>query len=130
MQSSSAKGEQISMKQQPLSPKADLPPVRVGDQKGLNYVFLDFVPSIPSQKSPRQVDCTGYEFISMVQLCNIAEDHGLTRPNACNAFGGDRGKIKVEPARMARAVIVGNKLRKFVLVSAAAEYFAEHGIKL
>lgn len=62
------------------------------------YIHLPAVPPTPSQSVPRRNDCTGYEFISMVQLCNIAEAHGLTR--------------------RARAAYVGNRLRKYVLVSA------------
>jgi hypothetical protein len=98
------------------------------EKKGLNYIFLETEPPTPTQKSPGRVDCASYEYITMVQLCNIAEDHDLTRSTACNAFGGDRGKYQVEPARMARAVWIGNKLRKYVLVSAVAEYFAERRI--
>ena len=116
------------MNQKFQSSKAKLTSVRVANQKGLNYNFLDSEPPTPSLKSPRKIDCAEYEYITMVQLCNIAEDHNLTRSNACNAFGGDRGKYVVEPERMARAVMVGNKLRKYVLVSAVAEYFKEHNI--
>jgi hypothetical protein len=64
----------------------------------------------------------------MVQLCNIAEKYTGTRHPACRAFGGNNGKIPVKPDRQARVSYYGRKLRKFVLVSAAVDYFAEVGI--
>lgn len=93
-----------------------------------NYIFLSAPPPTPPQKAPHRSECAGHEFITMVQLCNIAEKLGLTRRTACYAFGGDRGVILVEPARMARAAFVGKQLRKYVLVSAVEDFFQEKGI--
>jgi hypothetical protein len=97
-------------------------------QHDLNYVFLDQEPPIPSERMPTKKQSFGHEYISMVQLCNIAEQYGLTRSKVCNAFGGDKGKYNVKPTRMARAAWIGNQLRKYVLTSAVEEYFLEMGI--
>ena len=98
-------------------------------KKDLNYIFLEKIPDFPPQPTPTQHECDGYQYMTMVQLCNIAEKHGRTRGFACNAFGGDKGKYRVEPNRMARAVMIGNKLRKFVLVSAVKDFLSENNIK-
>jgi hypothetical protein len=103
-------------------------PVPTERRNGLDYIFLDAAPEVPAQWKPTRSQCSGYDYMSMVQLCNIAEKFGMTRSFACNAFGGDKGKYKVEPARMARAVMIGNILRKFVLTSAVAEFFSENNI--
>lgn len=91
------------------------------------YVELNEYPRIPPQKVPTRADCEGYEFISMVQLCNIAQENQRSRSSACRAFGGDNGSIPVIPERQAR-VSYGHRPWKFVLVSAADDYFSEVGI--
>ncbi len=93
-------------------------------QNANNYIYMDKFPSIPGQGTPTREECFGYEFMTMVQFCNIAEEHGIGRSRACNAFGGDRGKYQVISDRLAR-VFNG---RKFVLVRAVDEYFKELGI--
>ncbi|MEM5775013.1 MAG: hypothetical protein AAGU05_08440 [Anaerolineaceae bacterium] len=93
-----------------------------------DYVFLACIPDVPVSETPSRKDCDGYAYMTMVQLCNIAVSHGMTRSRACNDFGGDKGKYQVEPTRKARAIMVGNKLRKFVLVSAAVDYFRQENI--
>lgn len=89
-----------------------------------DYVYLKTLPETPSQKVPPSADCKGYEYMTMVQLCNIAEEHGFGRSKACNAFGGDDGKYHVLSVRKAR--VFDN--RKYVLVSAVIDYFNEFGI--
>lgn len=96
----------------------------IESEKKDNYIYLNSVPSIPAELTPTRDQCFGYEFMTMVQFCNIAETHGLGRSRACNAFGGDRGKYRVISDRMAR-VYNG---RKFVLIRAADAYFKELGI--
>ncbi len=103
-------------------------PVPLEMRAGLNYIFLDYAPETPIQNAPTRSECVNFEFMLMTQLCNIAEKYQNTRSIACNAFGGDKGKYKVDETRMARAVMIGRKLRKFVLVSAVEEYFREIGI--
>ncbi len=90
-----------------------------------DYVILSGTPDTPLNKIPTRQDCEGYTFMTMVQLCNIAESKGIGRSRACNAFGGDKGKHKVVSERMART----DGFRKFVLVSAVVDYFKELGIK-
>lgn len=93
-------------------------------EKKDNYINLNSSPSIPEEYTPTRGQCFGYEFMTMVQFCNIAEEHGFGRSRACNAFGGDRGKYQVVSDRMAR-VYNG---RKFVLIRAIDPYFKELGI--
>jgi hypothetical protein len=107
-----------------VAPKVS-PRVIAGSGYVTGYLELPELPKTPPVKTPTRAQCEGYEFISMVQLCNIAEKFTGIRPPACRAFGGDNGKIPVRPERQARVSYYGRKLRKFVLVSAAADYFAE-----
>lgn len=94
-----------------------------------NYIYLDMPPDTPfTSNNPSRADFESYEYMTMVQLCDIAENCGRTRGWAHDAFGGDRGKYSVEPARMARVAYVGKQLRKYVLVSAVSDFFNEHGI--
>ena len=89
-----------------------------------NYIYISFIPATPPQGTPTRLECEGYEYMTMVQLCNISEAHGMGRSKACNAFGGDRGKYKVQSVRMAR-LPKNQPKRKYVLVSAVIDYFAE-----
>jgi hypothetical protein len=98
------------------------------EEKELWYLFLQSIPEVPAQPTPTREQCRGYKYMTMVQLCNIAEAHGLTRSQACNAFGGDRGKIEVPLARMASAIMIGDQLRKFVFTGSAIDYFNEMNI--
>lgn len=96
----------------------------IESEKKDNDIYLSSLPSIPSEYYPTRNQCFGYEFMTMVQFCNIAESHGVGRSRACNAFGGDRGKYQVISDRMAR-VFNG---RKFVLVRVVDKYFKELGV--
>lgn len=91
------------------------------------YLELTSHPLVPPQKTPSKYDCQGYEYISMVQLCNIAQKFNRTRRSACRAFGGDNGDLPVIASRQAR-VSYGHKPWKFVLVAAVEKYFDEEGI--
>ncbi|MBI9045407.1 MAG: hypothetical protein JEZ06_13030 [Anaerolineaceae bacterium] len=88
------------------------------------YVKLNEFPNIPSQKYPTKHECVGYEYMSMVQLCNIAQANNRSRSSACIAFGGDNGNRPVIHERQARVF----NSRKFVLVNAVNNYFSEVGI--
>ena len=99
------------------------------DQKVTGYIELIEYPDYPSSEYPTKADCEGYTYISMKQLCNISEQYGQSRSIACNAFGGDKGKIPVQPDRQTwEWKQGGHKRKKFVLISAAEEYFREAGI--
>ncbi|KAF0110103.1 MAG: hypothetical protein FD147_1888 [Chloroflexi bacterium] len=98
-------------------------------EKLSGYIYLEKIPVTPAQSTPSKEQSRMYEYMTMVQLCNIAEAHGMTRSMACNAFGGDKGLKEVEPARMARVILIGNKLRKFVLVNAVIDYYQREGIQ-
>lgn len=89
-----------------------------------NYIDLSQLPSFPEDYTPTREQSFGYEYMTMVQFCNIAKTHGIGQSRACNAFGGDRGKYQVISDRMAR---VFNR-RKFVLIRAVDRYFKEMGI--
>jgi hypothetical protein len=102
--------------------------VNKADNKAGNYIFLDEVPPVPANKFPTHAQASEFEYMLMTQLCNIVEKWGYTRGWAARAFGGDKGKIDVEPERMARAACDGNQLRKFVLVSAVDAFFKENNI--
>jgi hypothetical protein len=91
------------------------------------YLELTSHPPVPPQKIPTKNDCQGYEYISMVQLCNIAQFNNRTRRSACRAFGGDNGDLPVIPSRQTR-VSYGHKPWKFVIVAAVEKYFSEEGI--
>ena len=96
------------------------------DQKVIGTLELLEYPEYPSADNPTKADCEGYTYISMKQLCAISEKNGRGRSIACNAFGGDKGKIPVEPARQAwEWKKGGHKIKKFVLISAAEKYFRE-----
>lgn len=99
------------------------------DQKVTGYKELIEYPDYPSPEYPTKADCEGYTFISMVQLCNIAEKFNQKRKIACDAFGGDNGDIPVQSDRQAwKWNQPGHKRKKFVLISAAEKYFREVGI--
>ena len=99
------------------------------DQKVTGTLELLEYPEYPSADKPTKADCEGYTYISMKQLCNISEKYGQGRPIACNAFGGDKGKIPVQPERQTwEWKQGGHKIKKFVLISAAEKYFREAGI--
>jgi hypothetical protein len=89
-----------------------------------DYIRLSTCPEVPPNKVPSKAECGHYEYITMVQLCNIAENNKIGRSKVYNAFGGNKGKIKVISERKAREF--GG--RKFVLVSAVIDYFQELGI--
>ena len=76
-------------------------------QKDTDYIELDEYPEFPANKEPSKADCVGYTYMSMVQLCNLSKRLGKSRGFAYNAFGGDRGKYKVDPDRMTRAYLKG-----------------------
>lgn len=95
-----------------------------GQELVTGYIELSEFPGVPIQKTPSKADCEGYEYITMVQLCNIAQENQQSRSSACNAFGGDKGVIPVTPERQAR--VYGS--RKFVLIDAVKGYFSEVGI--
>jgi hypothetical protein len=128
------RGNPTHLKPVSKQPRSIVKEVSPGREEALregNYIYLDTPPETPDRaiKVLKQADCVGYEYMEMVQLCDIAEKNGKTRGWAHNAFGGDRGKIHVEPARMARAAWVGRKLRKYALVSAVIDYFKDSGIQ-
>ena len=90
-----------------------------------DYIELKSPPATPPNKIPTRQECEGYDYMFMTQLCNIAEfKFNIGRSKACNAFGGDKGKHKVISVRKAR-IYDG---RKYVLVSAVIDYFAELGL--
>jgi hypothetical protein len=91
------------------------------------YLELTSHPLVPPQKTPTKNDCQEYEYISMVQLCNIAQKYNRTRRSACRSFGGDNGDLPVIASRQTR-VSYGHKPWKFVLVAAVEKYFDEEGI--
>ena len=89
-----------------------------GTQELLEY------PEYPSSDEPTKADCDGYTFISMKQLCNISVKYGQGRSVACNAFGGDKGRIPIQPERQTwEWKQGGHKIKKFVLISAAKKLF-------
>jgi|GEM_PF-495262 len=97
-----------------------------------DYIYLDNPPDTPIPSSGDvlvKTDCAGFAYMTMAQFCKIAEVQKKGGSRACNAFGGDRGKCKVASDRKTRAAWVGRKLRKYVLVSAAEQYFRENGIR-
>jgi hypothetical protein len=99
------------------------------DQKVTGTLELLQYPDYPSANEPTKADCEGYTYISMKQLCNISVKYEQGRPIACNAFGGDGGKIPVQPERQTwEWKQGGHKIKKFVLISAAEKYFREAGI--
>jgi hypothetical protein len=100
------------------------------DQKVTGYLELEFYPYYPAEELPARSDCAGYIYISMKQLCNIAEAQGRGRSSACNAFGGDNGDIPVQPDRQAWIwKQPGHRIKKFVLISAVEKYFQEVSIE-
>ena len=99
------------------------------DQKVTGYKELIEYPNFPSSEYPTKADCDGFTYISMVQLCNIAEKNNQKRKTACDAFGGDNGDIPVQSDRQAwKWNQPGHQRKKFVLISAAEKYFQEAGI--
>ena len=99
------------------------------DQKVTGTLELIEYPEYPAVDEPTKADCEGYTYISMKQLCNLSEKFNQSRSIACNAFGGDRGKIPVIPERQTWEWKQGGyMIKKFVLISAAEQYFREAGI--
>lgn len=99
------------------------------DQKVTGTLDLKEYPEYPVGEFPSKADCSGFIFMSMNQMCNISEKAGHGRSAACHAFGGDRGKIPVQPDRQTwEWKQGGHRIRKFVFVSAVAWYFQEVGI--
>jgi hypothetical protein len=93
------------------------------------YQELEFYPHFPDKDLPTKVDCAGYIYMSMVQLCNLAEANGQGRSSACNAFGGDNGDIPVSRERQScKWYGQGHQKKKFVLINAVEQYFQEVGI--
>jgi len=92
------------------------------------YHELEDYPDYPATDKPSKSECKGYTFMSMVQVCNLAETFGKSRGFAHRAFGGDRGAIKVqsdrEPWFWEKG---GKKVKKFVLVRAVERFFEEEG---
>lgn len=100
------------------------------ETKVTGYFTLVEYPDSPEADFPTTMDCEGYIFISMVQLCNLAEKYGLTRSCACDAFGGDNGDIPVPIVRKAWICREpGHRRKKFVLISAVEKYFREVGVE-
>ncbi len=121
--------EKTSIDPNPIEYKREkIMPTRA-DQKNENYIALDQYTDYPSSKTPSKADCEGYTYMSMVQLCNIADSFKIPRKGgsfACNAFGGDKGKYEVQSDRKARKWYGGGKKPvKFVLISAVEEFFKE-----
>lgn len=99
------------------------------DQKVTGTLDLSEYPEYPAGEYPTKTDCAGYLFMSMKQLCNLSERAGNGRSSACNAFGGDRGNIPVQPDRQTWEWKQGGyRIRKFVLIRAVIEYFREVGV--
>ena len=97
--------------------------------KDTDYIEPEFYPHYPEGETPSREDCAGYKYMSMNQLCNIAEKHGFVRSKVCNAFGGDKGKYAVPPERKARHFKKDkNRIEKFVLIDAVEQYFMEIGL--
>jgi hypothetical protein len=96
----------------------------------IGYKELEFYPHFPDEDLPTKADCAGYIYMSMVQLCNLAEEKGQGRSSACNAFGGDNGDIPVIASRQAYWWYgEGHRKKKFVLITAVEQYFREVGIE-
>lgn len=99
------------------------------DQKITGTIELVEYPEYPAVDEPTKADCKGYTYISMKQLCNLSVKFNQSRSIACNAFGGDGGRIPVIPERQTwEWKQGGHKVKKFVLISAAEQYFREAGI--
>lgn len=124
--------EKTSISPKPIEyEKEMLMPART-DHKGENYNVLVIYPDYPSAKTPTKSDCEGYKYMSMAQLCNIADSFKIPRRGgsfACNAFGGDKGKCDVQSDRKAWKWYGGGKNTvKFVLVRAVERFFEEEGM--
>lgn len=99
------------------------------DQKVIGYRELDEYPEYPSAKTPSKLECEGYPYMSMVQLCNISVSLGKSRSFVCNAFGGDNGDIAVQSDRQAWIwKKSGKQIKKFVLIRAVERFFEEEGL--
>ena len=98
------------------------------DQKVTGYRELSEYPEYPAAKTPTKMDCVGYTYMSMVQLCNISESFGKSRSFACNAFGGDKRAIPVQSDRQAWIWNKGGKqIKKFVKIWAVVNFFRDEG---
>ncbi|MAT45441.1 MAG: hypothetical protein CL609_24195 [Anaerolineaceae bacterium] len=98
-------------------------------QKVTGYLFLNEYPEVPASEFPTKMDCVGYTYMSMVQLCNISEAFGNGRSSACNAFGGDNGAIPVQADRQTWVWNQsGHSRKKFVKIRAVLKYFEEVGL--
>jgi hypothetical protein len=91
------------------------------------YLEISEYPETPANDYPTRAECEGFLYISMVQLCNIAQSLGYPKNRAYRAFGGDKGKYPVIRDRQTRWV-GGHARKKFVLISAVDRYFLELGI--
>ncbi|MHB8136065.1 MAG: uracil-DNA glycosylase family protein [Anaerolineaceae bacterium] len=99
------------------------------DQKVTGYLELNKYPEYPAAKEPSKLDCEGFTYMSMVQLCNLSEKFGKSRSFACNAFGGDKGAIPVQSDRQVWVWLMGGKqVKKFVLIRALERFFDEEGL--
>lgn len=88
------------------------------------YIELPFHPNVPLQDYPTKKDCLGFDYISINQLCNLAQKNSWSRSSACYAFGGDNGYNPVIPERQPRINRL-YRIWKFVLISAVEDYFIE-----
>lgn len=95
----------------------------------MGYNEIPFAPPVPKEDWPTKEQCRGFQFISMVQLCNIAEAKTSKRHTVYLAFGGDNGEKAVIPERQTWEAPHENKRWKYVLVSAVNAYFTEVGIE-
>lgn len=57
------------------------------EETAVGYVELSRYPEFPCSSEPTRMDCVGYTYMSMVQLCNLSEKLGRTRGFAHRAFG-------------------------------------------
>lgn len=102
------------------------------DQKVTGYRELEEYPDYPAAKIPTKADCKGYTYMSMKQLCDVADSFDIFRKGksfACAAFGGDKGAIPVQADRQSWVWLKGGKrVKKFILIRAAIRFFEEEGL--
>ena len=124
--------KKVSINPKPIEIKKEKIMTTRIDQKDEDYNVLYEYPEYPSGKAPSKSECKKYRFMSMAQLCNIADSFKIPRKGgsfACNAFGGDKGKYKVISERKAWKWYGGGKNTvKFVLVSAVEKFFEDEGM--
>jgi addiction module HigA family antidote len=104
----------------------------VAETKETYCIELDEYPDYPAARTPTKSDCVGYKYMSMAQLCNIAESFGIQRKGrsfACNAFGGDRGALLKPSDRQCYEWRKGGyRIKRFVLISAVEKFFKVEGL--